>query len=197
MRVAVIVVTMVVATVPSRASEACMSQAEARRHFPTLHLYWRGPDHCWDATPAQGHRIDRVQRRARVRDVEREIDPPKTNQPNINQAMWRDSMSAILPDDGLAQLLGPRRDRNDAAAGARWEDRWVDIEQSSLGARWVDIAQVEPTPIIESKPAPMVMLRSALLVLFAFTLTLATIEVLFRRSIDERPRSTEDTEPET
>ena len=52
MRVAVIVVTMLVATTPTVASESCMSKAEARQHFPTLHIYWHGRDHCWDAMAA-------------------------------------------------------------------------------------------------------------------------------------------------
>lgn len=30
------------------ASPACHSLAEARRAFPSAHLYWHGPGHCWD-----------------------------------------------------------------------------------------------------------------------------------------------------
>jgi hypothetical protein len=119
--------------------------------------------------------------------------------PKINQPRWRESMSAMLPDDNLVQSLGARRDAghdgNDA--GTRWGDRWVDIETSPLVARWVDIVQVTPPPVIERKVEPWVTLRGALLVLFAFVLTLATIEVLYRGTIDERPRSRGDKESET
>jgi hypothetical protein len=192
MRVAVIVVLMSVAAAPSEASTSCMSQAEARQHFPALHLYWHGKDHCWDATPAQRHQIHQVQRKTPIRETEQEMDRPK-----IDRSKWRDSMSAMLADDGPAQSLrasrGARHQGNDdAAAGTPWKDRWVDIETSPLVARWVDIAQVTPPPIVERKAEPWVTLRGAVLVLFAFVLTLATIEVLFRGTINERPRSRED-----
>jgi len=96
-------------------------------------------------------------------------------------------MSAMLPDDALVPSLRASRESNsDVASGTPWGDRWVDIEQSPVVARWVDIAQVNPQPNIERKVEPFITLRSVLLVLFAFALTLATIEVLVRRSIDER-----------
>jgi hypothetical protein len=184
MRVAVIVVTMLVAATPSEASPSCMNQAEARQHFPTLHLYWHGPDHCWDATPAQRHRI---------RQVQRKINPP-------SQPKWRNSMSAMLADDSLAPSLKASRDApqdgNDVALGTPWRDRWIDIEQSPVAARWVEIPQAAAAPVVERKAEPPFTLRSAILVLFAFALTLATIEVLFRGSIEQRPRSGRDTDIE-
>jgi len=181
MRVAVIVVTMLVATVPSEASQSCMSQAEARQHFGAVHIYWHGPCHCWDASAGR-HQIRQVRRTTPTREVQQESD-----QPNIDQPKWRDSMSAMLPDDALVPSLRASRDSDgDAASGTPWKDRWVDIEQSPVVARWVDIAQVNPQPNIERKVEPFITLRSVLLVLFAFALTLATIEVLVRRSIDER-----------
>jgi hypothetical protein len=184
MRVAVIVVTMLAASTPSEASESCMSKAEARQHFPSLHIYWHGPDHCWDANPAQRHQIHRVQRRTPSREVQREID---------QQPTWRNSMSAMLPDDDPAHSLRASRDAlhdaNDDAAGTPWRDRWVDIESSPLVARWVNIAQVVPQPVIARKPEPWVTLRGVMLVFIAFALTLGTIEVLFRRSIYDRPGS--------
>jgi hypothetical protein len=187
MRVAVIVVTMLVATTPSLASQSCMSQAEARQHFPSDHIYWHGPDHCWDATAKGHHQIHQVQQ---------QIDPPK-----INQSKWRNSMSAMLPDDNPAQSLKPRRDiRHDGNdAGTSWGDRWVEFEQSPLVARWVDIAQVGPPPIVERKAEPWITLRGAVLVFIAiaFVLTLASIEVLFRGTIYERPRSRGDTGSES
>jgi hypothetical protein len=196
MRVAVIVVTVLVATTPSKASQSCMSQAEARQRFPTIHIYWHGADHCWDAAPGR-HRIRQVQRRTPIREVEQEIDQPKVDQPK-----WRDSMSAMLVGDDLAQSLKASRDaqhdgNDDVASGARWGDRWVDIEQSPLVARWVNFAQVTSPPVVERKGELLVTLRSALLVLFAFVLTLATIEVLFRGSMYERPKSRGDTGSET
>jgi hypothetical protein len=201
MRVAVIVVTMLVAVAPSEASQSCMSQSEARQRFGAVHIYWHGPDHCWDATAGR----HQVRRRTLVREVQRETDPPKPDRPGIEQPKWRDSMSAMLTDEALVQSFRARQDQHDgngdgngdAAAGTPWRDRWVDIEQSPVVARWVEIAQVDPPPAVDSRPAPLITLRSVVLVLFAFALTLATIEVLFRGTIDERPRSRGETEPET
>jgi hypothetical protein len=191
MRVAVIVVTMLVAATPSKASRSCMSKAEARDHFPTLHIYWHGPDHCWDAMPSGRHQADQARRKAPIREGEQQID-----QPRINEPAWRDSMSAMLPDNSLAPSLtasrDDRSDLNEATAGTPWRDRWVDIETSAVAARWVDIAQVTPPPIAERKAEPSAMLRGMALVLLAFVLTLGTIEVLFRGTIEERPRSGAD-----
>jgi hypothetical protein len=178
MRVAVIVVTTLVATAPSEASESCMSKAEARQHFPTLHIYWHGPDHCWGAMPAGSHRIHQVQRPP-SREVQRDIDQPKIDQPT-----WRDSMSAMLPDDdplGASRTAGHDAEE-DAAAPTQWGDRWVEIEQSPLAARWVDITRVTP-PMIESTPEAWVTLRGLVLAFIALVLILGTIKVLFRRSL--------------
>jgi hypothetical protein len=182
MRVAVIVVTVLVAAAPSQASQSCMSQAEARQRFPSDHIYWHGPEHCWDARASGRHQI---------RQVQQQNDPPKINPPK-----WRNSMSAMLPDDGLAQSPKARRDitPDGSDAGLSWGDRWVEFEQSPVVARWVDFAQTAPPPVIERKSEPFITLRSAVLVFIAiaFLLTLASIEVLFRGTIYERPRSKED-----
>ena len=189
MRVAVIVVTMLVATAPSQASESCMSKAEARAHFPTLHLYWHGLDHCWGAMPIGSRRIHQVQQRAPSRDVQREIDPP-----NIDQPTWRDSMSAMLPDDDpTGSLRTARPDANDDAdAPTRWGDRWVEIEQPPLAARLLDIDQAA-SPMIEPKPEDWIALRGLVLVLIGFALIVGAIVLRAARAPqrrwfeDERP----------
>jgi hypothetical protein len=160
MRVAVIVVAMLVVTSPSEASKSCTSKTEARQHFGSVHIYWHGQDHCWDATPTRHHQIHTVQR--------------KTDQPN-----WHDAMSEMLLDDEPVE--------------APWVDRWVDIEPSQLplAARWVDNVQVAPPPIIERKPEPTFSPRGVVWLAFlAIVLTIAIIEVLFRGTIYERPKST-------
>ena len=118
MRVAIIVVTMVVATTPLEASQSCMSKTEARQHFNSSHIYWHGPDHCWDATPPRHHQIHGVRRRTPTHEVRRKPDRPKTEQSNLensnlknsdleksdndqsslDQFSWRNSMSAMLPN---------------------------------------------------------------------------------------------------
>jgi hypothetical protein len=55
MRVNVLVVVMLTIATTAEASGSCMSKTEARRHFSTSHLYWHGPDHCWDATSVRLH----------------------------------------------------------------------------------------------------------------------------------------------
>jgi hypothetical protein len=158
MRVAVIVVSMLVVTTPSEASESCMSKTEARQHFGSVHIYWHGADHCWDSTPTSRHH--------QIHNTQREIHQPK----------WLDAMSEILPDKPVQ---------------SPWVNRWVDIEPSTLPliARWVDIVQVAPPPIVERKSEPMVTPRGVVWFVFiAIVLMLATIEVLFRGTIYERPK---------
>jgi hypothetical protein len=148
MRVAVIVVWMLMVAAPSEASRFCMSQ-----HFGSVHIYWHGADHCWDATPTRRHHQI-------IHKIERKIDQPK----------WQDSMSKMIPDDEPVQT----------AVQTPWVDRWVDIEptQLPLVARRVDIAQVTPPLLSGPNPEP----RGVVLVLvfIAIALTLAIIEALFR-----------------
>jgi hypothetical protein len=154
--IAVSMFVMLVVTAPSEASQSCMSKTEARQHFGSVHIYWHGRDHCWDATPTRRlHQINKIQ----IHEVEE-------NQPN-----WQEPMSEMLPDDKPMET--PR------------VDRWATIEPSQppIVASWVDIVQVAPPPLIERKPEPMVTPRGVELVFFAFVLTLGTIEVLFRCTI--------------
>jgi hypothetical protein len=160
MRVAIIVVSILAVSTPAKASKSCMSQTEARQHFGSVHLYWHGPDHCWDATRWQLHR------------VQRKIDQPK----------WRDAMSAMSPN-GIPTMLP-----DEEPVRAALVDRRAEVEPSLIDTRWVDIVQV-PSPIIERKPEPTVMPRGVLLVLafIAFAMTLALVEVLFRETPNDRP----------
>jgi hypothetical protein len=198
MRVAVVVVTLLVYTSPSLASESCMSMAEARRQFPNIHIYWHGPGHCWDGTAAaaQHQRIHRVQRGGPIREVQQKevqqkVDQANTDQPATDQSKWRDAMSALLPDGGLAHWLESSMDaqrdgNNDAADGAPWKDRWVDIEQSPVVARWIDVPQVAPPPAAESRPVLMITPGGVVLVCIVFWLALATVMVLFGGTIRQR-----------
>src|ERR1700675_2721442 len=90
MRIGVIVVSMLVLTTSSQASESCMTKTEARQHFGSVHIYWHGKDHCWDATSTrQHHRIHAVRQKVRVHTVQQKIQQPN----------WHDSMSEMSPDD--------------------------------------------------------------------------------------------------
>jgi hypothetical protein len=183
MRVAAIVVTMLVVAPPAAASASCMSKTEARRQFPTVHIYWHGSDHCWDAKVAQRHQIRHVERAAPVHEVERKSDEPK-----VDQSKWRNSMSEMLPSDEPAQPRATSQqvqaDSNDEAAGTFWADRWVDIAGFPFVARWVDIPQVTRPPSSDDGGAqPSAAPRSVVLMCIAFVLMIGTIEMLFGGTI--------------
>jgi hypothetical protein len=165
MRVAVFVVLVLVVSTPSQASQSCMTKTEARQHFASTHIYWHGPDHCWDATSTRGHH--QIAHR-----VQRKIDQPK----------WRDAMSAMSPNQTPTIL-------SNVPVQAPPVDLRAEVGPSLIDARWVDFAQV-PQSIIERKPEPAVMPRGVLLVLafIAFAVTVAIIDVLFR-NYNQRTRS--------
>ena len=163
MRVAVIVVLLLVTT-PSEASKSCMSSTEARQHFGSVHIYWHGKDHCWDATPTRRHhQIHKVQKQTHK--VQKKIDEPTL----------QTAMSEMLLDEEPVQTP--------------WVDRWVDIQplQPAIVARQVDIVQVAPAPVIE--PEPMVTPRGVAMVIIAIAVTLATVDVLFGDVIYKPPTS--------
>jgi hypothetical protein len=180
MRVAVIVVTMLAVTTPSEASPSCMSKTEARQHFALAHLYWHGPDHCWDAT-ASRHRRVRLQQDRAIPAVRRQNEPK-----------WQDAMSAMLPDDETwkiprtAPSLEIVRQSNEAFTGTPWADRWVDIDpsQSPLVARPVRVVQLARPPDNEPKSVLIVSSHDVLVLAFiAFVLTLGTVGILYRREL--------------
>jgi hypothetical protein len=180
MRVAMIIAVVLVSATPSEASKSCMTAAEARQHFGSVHIYWHGPNRCWDATPTRRHANRKIQRKTPTREVQREIDQPK----RIDQPKWRDSMSEMLassdPVQSIPTSVDARRYGSDGAVAATpWIDRWTDIEAPRLAARWVDIAPVERPPINEHKAHRLVRPPGAVLVFIALVvLALATIEVL-------------------
>jgi hypothetical protein len=108
MRVALFVVFVSVLTTPSEASNSCMSKTEARQHFGSVHIYWHGKDHCWNATPtSRHHQIQKVQRKIDLHTAQRKIDQPN----------WHDLMSEMLPNE-------------EPPVRSPWVDRWIDIELS-------------------------------------------------------------------
>lgn len=186
MRVAVIVVTALAATTPSEASQSCMSKSEARQHFASAHIYWHGPDHCWDAT-APRHRQIQVRQRPPIPEVQRQ-----------SESRWHDAMSAILPDGepwdfaGTAAPSDIERKGIDAVIGMLWADRWVDIaaSPSPLVARPVRIIQLSPPPVTRLKPALMLSTHDMLVLAFiALTLTLGAVGVFY--GTNDEPRKTE------
>jgi len=95
MRVAVIIVLTSLLSTPSEASQPCMTKTEARQHFGSVHIYWHGEDHCWDATPTRRHH--------QIHKVQQKIDQPKIARPKIDQPKWHESMSEMMPDEEPVQ----------------------------------------------------------------------------------------------
>lgn len=152
-----------------------MSQSEARQHYGSVHLYWHGPDHCWDATPGR-HRVVRKDQSNFERQAQR----------GSRRSDWRQAMSEMLPDDAPARAPDTR------SAGGAASPNWLD--------RWIDIAQVAPRPQTE-RPSEPAMVSPALaaesesagvphfvviLAFFAFLLIFATIEILLRNDEQQK-----------
>ena len=125
MRVALIVAALIVASIialtrPLQASSSCMSKSEARQHYGAVHIYWHGPDHCWDATPGQ-HRLVLKNQSNINRQVQRER----------SRSGWRQAMSEMLPDDASAQAPDARP--ANTVASANWLERWWSIPEVPAG----------------------------------------------------------------
>jgi hypothetical protein len=133
MRTVVIFVFVLAAISPAQASKSCMTMAEARAQFATSHLWWHGPNHCWDATPPQ----HRIVRRVKLKEHEADDDSAKPEiaakddgtTPARREPKWRNGMAEMLPADtpGVAAAVPSLPDI--AAAGMNWLDRWVDVAQ--------------------------------------------------------------------
>jgi hypothetical protein len=199
MRFAMIAVAVVVASSPSQASPSCMTQAEARQKLGAVHLYWHGPNHCWDATPSRRRLAQRARTRERQQ-VERDVAQEKQEikqekkfsredrpQRWAHEPRWREAMSKMLPDDAL-----PLREAAQERAGSvtfdappprmNWRDRWVDVAQRAPPV----LDKVEPADLAADAGytvEPMVTPTRVMLALLAVLLMLAVIELLFRTTI--------------
>jgi hypothetical protein len=193
MRTAVIVLFAFVAASPAHASKSCMTQPEARAQFATSHLYWHGPNHCWDAT-APAHRIVR-----RVKPKEQQADGDSAASDDAAQddssasakrePTWRNALSEMLPADPPGVAAAVPSLPAIAATGMNWLDRWVDVAQiapPSLFRRGTEAATAEVSPVAGQKSNPMVTPIRLILVFFSIVVILAVIELLFRNTIHER-----------
>jgi hypothetical protein len=180
MPVAFIIAVLIVAsisalTTPLHALSSCMSKSEARQHFGSVHLYWHGPDHCWDATPGR-HRLVRKNQSNVERQVQRGRD----------RSDWRQAMSEMRPDD--APVEAPDTRAAGGVASANWLQRWIDIEQVVPRVRTERPS--EPTiasPVLAAEPESGGMPRVVVvLAFFAFLLIFATFEILLRRDEQQK-----------
>jgi hypothetical protein len=204
LRVALVFVAVLTVATPSKASPSCMSMAEARKHFGSSHIYWHGPDHCWDATPSRQHGVHGVRRREPTREAERKAEPDRPDpakpvlkpDPTPDRPKWRDSLSEMLsePDSSAASQVA-RSDLTDAdrappvSIGSGTNAAAHSEPSPNLASRWVDIVQVVPPvaqPALEPSAAP----RGTLLPYAAiFILAAGFVVLLFSVSVRHRPRS--------
>jgi hypothetical protein len=203
MRIAVFVVAIVMVSSPSQASPSCMTLAEARAAFGNKHLWWHGPNRCWDATPGRRRLAERskakeTRQAARDGQVERvperaiveEKKPPRWT----HESRWREAMSRMLPEDVAAlqqpsaraqasietlDVPLPRFEMPAAPPRTNWRDRWVEVVPS------VPVVAEEPAAVAFSTAAapevePLLTPTRVILALLAMLLTLALVEILFR-----------------
>jgi hypothetical protein len=118
----VLVVAILTIATTSEASQSCMSKTEARRHFGSVHIYWHGADHCWDASSTRARhqfargierKIDKVdqpklqtsgQQEARQQDADREDAKPQSVKPQ----------SAMSPDSRQQDSRPQGEERHDS-----------------------------------------------------------------------------------
>jgi hypothetical protein len=182
-----------------------MTQSEARAKFTTSHLWWHGPNRCWDATPGR----TQLSKRARARETKpaepeeaaersapaAERSAPKETQADVKRkfeahaARWRDAMSKMRPDDmpdrgasaRVEASVGPSHGSSEAPAAPR----------SNFWDRWVEIAQRVPPVVDKAGPAdlaadagatePIVTPIRVMLALLVLVLAFGAAELLLRR----------------
>lgn len=186
MRTAVIVLFVLVAASPSHASKSCMTQVEARAQFATSHLYWHGPNHCWDATTPQ----HRIVKRVKPKDEQQAQDegPPQDSVvPAKREPKWRNAMSEMLPADTPLVASSAPSLAAIATSGMNWLDRWVDVTQvapPSFFGRTTEAVSANASPAAGQKTDPLAV--RLILVFLSIVVILAVIELLFRNTIHER-----------
>jgi hypothetical protein len=107
----------------------CMTESQARAKFPRSHLYWHGPDHCWDNNPSN---------QGRVAKTNFPIPAPRPNQ--------------VVKLDGIGspgELIDVRNpdDFNELDAQAPDQARSVVLYPALIPGPGVDAAMLNPTPL--------------------------------------------------
>jgi hypothetical protein len=185
----------VLVAVPSHASKSCMTQTEARARFATSHLYWHGPNHCWDANaPRHG-----IVHRFKPRD-HREAQDADEEEAKKVEPKWRNAMSEMLPppDDtsvaapalrSLPQAVWAYDDGEAPASTMAWLDRWVEIAQVAPAGIFSSKAErAEPLLAPVAKVEPLVTPTRVILIFLGLVLTIVVIELVFRSTIREGRR---------
>jgi hypothetical protein len=184
MRISVVFVAVMVIAAPAQASAACMSIGEARQHFGSVHLYWHGSDHCWDASPGRRREAATTQRHARAH----ERSEPR-------RPKWREARSELVTDNGA--MRAPQDTADQAVATpdappvkvlpvklvsilADWTERWVDVEQVNPD-RLIKAQSISLTPAASDKKTDFTLVVHGLaLFTFGFGLVVTFVAVVLR-----------------
>jgi hypothetical protein len=214
MRIVMIAAVTVLASSQAQASPACMTQSEARTKFPTAHLWWHGPNRCWDTTPSRTQLSKRI-KPSDTRQASREAlagqEPPqekiaqeklgpgkiahatigseKRPQNWAHESRWREAMSRMLPEDE------PRVEtRAQAPAQAQASSNPLPPPAPSMNwrERWIDMPASERRAAGQVGPAdvaanaePVVTPTRVMLALLAVVLTLGFVELVFRKTVPD------------
>lgn len=172
MRIALIAVVVVLASPQARASADCMTLPEARAKFGGAHLWWHGPNRCWDATPSRRRLAERGKPKnsketSEARAVERAATPAERAAPAeakppqrwSHDTRWREAMSRMLPDDAVP--VPPPALQPSARASAAIDSRAMRAASGDVAPppaprpdwreRWVELA---PAIAPSTAPAP-------------------------------------------
>lgn len=107
----------------------CMNESQARAKFPGSHLYWHGPDHCWDNNPRNPGSVVAS-------------NPVPIPAPRPNQVVKLDGV-------GEGELIDVRNpdDFNELDAQAPDQARSVMLYPALIPGAGVDAAMLNPTPL--------------------------------------------------
>jgi hypothetical protein len=168
-----------------------MTQSEARAKFPKEHLWWHGPNRCWDATPPSRRRLAERSKAREQRPVQ--VDAQATQEARdekkgwSHSPRWHEAMSRMrpgdLPDAAVSASAGASVDAVAAPAAPQtyfW-DRWVEIAQR------VPPAAAKPGPADLAANAraaePLVTPVRVMLTLLVLLLALGAFELMVRRPV--------------
>jgi len=184
MRISVVVVAVIVVATPASASAACMSIGEARQHFGSVHLYWHGSDHCWDASPGRRRDAARAQHQAR-----------EQKRAGSERPKWRDARSELVANNAPAQAHQDTADQPVAAADpppiritpvrrvslfGDWSERWVDVEQIVAAPPIKANSASIPAPASELSADLRLVVRGLAFFMFGFGLVLTFVTLMMR-----------------
>jgi hypothetical protein len=139
MKVALFCALILIVSTPSRAAASCFNMAQARQHFGSVHIYWHGADHCWDASP--GSRAHHSVRKF----VTVAARPASPKWRNAFSEMVTEPKAASEPETPAAQV-----------SQIILQDRPADIGSSepTPASRLADVPRAMPPPVESTTPHP-------------------------------------------